>query len=507
MFDFCCTQTGSRVFQACLKWGSREQREQLHKRLLEHLPKLALNRYGYMVVLKILTYCVGISGANRTPTEAEKKVQAKALREFCDKFRGKDLHAAFYHKFGCRVLNGVYHSEIVANKEKRRILHDIAVPQAVALMRKEIPGSLTLREFLKAKDLTEEQRSTCMSHLRECLEKVVDKELLEVDIVHILFQAFCESAGESALRDLAEKCMAGAPYLLSSKAGSEALLRLLGIANAKQRKAFLKDCKGKFQALAMNPVDYVVCIRLATTVDDTVILSKTMLAEWFKDLSPLCFDKYGHKVLAWLLQPADKRLFSPYECECVALPAPGSLKAPDARLRELTRALKKPLREVLLAEPLKAATDAHAKNLFAAYLTSDWDAEVVEALLVAAEAEAKSKGFELLGNGTAITSLLTILKIESGSTAAAEDATAGFALPFWRRCLSPRLPDAVVSRCSFVILELLKAKSTSAAVSEALQKQRKKIDAAVKEAEAKGEVVSGARKLLASADELLNGKK
>ena len=32
---------------------------------------------------------------------------------------------------------------------------------------------------------------------------------------------------------------------------------------------------------------FQVMIRLATTVDDTVMLSKTMIAEWIKDLSAM----------------------------------------------------------------------------------------------------------------------------------------------------------------------------------------------------------------------------
>merc|ERR1712060_19661 len=100
-------------------------------------------------------------------------------------------------------------------------------------------------------------------------------------------------ASESQLKDLAEKCMAGAPYLLSSKPGAEALLRLLGVTNAKHRKAFLRDLKGKFSALATNSVDYLIMMRLANTVDDTVLLGKTMLAEWKDELETICFDKYG----------------------------------------------------------------------------------------------------------------------------------------------------------------------------------------------------------------------
>ena len=38
-----------------------------------------------------------------------------------------------------------------------------------------------------------------------------------------------------------------------------------------------------------------VMIRIATTVDDTVLLNKSMLAEWVQDIEEICFDKYGHK--------------------------------------------------------------------------------------------------------------------------------------------------------------------------------------------------------------------
>merc|ERR1719382_1252029 len=119
-----------------------------------------------------------------------------------------------------------------------------------------------------------------MENLREVVEKAVDKELLGFDIVHLIFQAFCEDASEAQLKDLADKCMAGAPYLLSSKPGAEALLRLLGVATAKHRRSLLRDLKGKFVALATNSVDYTVMMRLLNTVDDTVCLGKTVLAEW-----------------------------------------------------------------------------------------------------------------------------------------------------------------------------------------------------------------------------------
>lgn len=493
--QYCSKDIGSRVLQACLKWGSRSQRKRVFVVLKDDIPKMCTDRYGHVVVLKLLRY-ISRTSLERKPSEEEKKERTQNMREFLEAFHGKNLHTAFYHRQGCRVINAIYFSDAVSPKEKRRLLHDIAVPPAIALTRPESAGSKSLRQMLHAEDLTQDQHSTTMSHLREVLERSVDKELLGIDVVHLLFQAFCEDASESQLKDLAAKCMAGAPYLLSSKPGAEAVLRLLGVASAKERKEFCRELKGKYPALATNGVDYLVMIRLATTVDDTVMLKKTMLAEWLGELEDMCFDKYGHRVLSWIFRPDDPHLFSPYERTCIALPAPSALKKPETRRQELLQELRTPLRNVLLSAPLRAAADVHAKSVLTAYLSADWDAELVEALVAAAEEEAKKEeDFGLLGNGTCTTTLLVLLRVEP------DGAEAGLAQPLWQRCFKPRLVEAVMSRCAFVLLALLKNGAISAAAKTAIRGKRKELEAGATAAEAAGKVAKGARKLLEAVKE------
>mmetsp|Transcript_71808 Transcript_71808/g.199281 ORF Transcript_71808/g.199281 Transcript_71808/m.199281 type:complete len:624 (-) Transcript_71808:249-2120(-) len=496
--QYCSSEIGSRIVQACLKWGDREQRRRMLTLLKKDLPKMATDRYGHVVVQKLLTYIVKTS-TDRVPSAEEKKAQAQNLREFLEVFRGKTLRRAFFHKFGCRVINSIYFSDLVNSREKRLLLQEVAVPPTVALQRTELPGSRTLRQLLAGdSDLSQEHQTAVLTHLTDMVEKAVDKELLGVDIVHLLFQAYCEKATEAQLRDLAEKCMAGAPYLLSSKPGSEALLYLLGVASAKQRKAFCKDLKGKFVALATNAVDYLVMMRLIMTVDDTVLTVKSVLSEWMGELEKLVFDKYGHKVLVWVFRPDDPKYFDPNERRCMALPAPSSLKAADTRRQELARTLRPAIRTALEAGPLKAADDVYAKQLLAAFLSSEWDAGLIEAILNAGEKEASNPEFGLLGNGTSVSTLLMLLKLEPESP----PADARFAEPLWRRCFLPRLVTAATSRCAFVILEMLKREGpTSESVRAALRKQRKEVEAAVKAAEVAGSVVSGARKLLTALDE------
>mmetsp|Transcript_13516 Transcript_13516/g.31801 ORF Transcript_13516/g.31801 Transcript_13516/m.31801 type:complete len:673 (-) Transcript_13516:44-2062(-) len=487
--EYSNSKIGSRILQACLKWGTREQRRQVLTTLKEHLPKLAVNNHGHIVVQKLLKYAAR-TAAQRKPTEAERKEQAHVVRVFLDAFRGRNLQIVFYHKYGSRVINGLYFSEVIPAKDKRRLLHEVLVPETVTLARSQAPGSQTMREVLK--DLTEEQRNSMKAHLSECAEKAVNKELLGVDIVHFIFQHLCEDADEASLRKVAELCAAGSPFLLSSKPGAEALLRLLGVFSAKERKAFCKDLKGKFAQLTMNSVDYVVMIRLLMTVDDTVMLSKTLLAEWIADIETLIFDKYAHKALVWLLMPDDPRIFSPYERACAALPAPSSVKAKNTRLEELVRVVRAPLRNALLADPLKAAADLHAKDVLIGLLTMEWDGSLIEALVESSIREVDKDDCGLLGTGTSITTLLVLLRMEP--------AQAGVSLQklLWERCLCDRVAAVATTRCAFLLLELLKSGSCQSLVRKSLLQERSQVAAAVEAAKAKGSNVSGAEKLLGS---------
>eukprot|EP00928_Gymnodinium_smaydae_P060297 TRINITY_DN4390_c3_g3_i1.p1 TRINITY_DN4390_c3_g3~~TRINITY_DN4390_c3_g3_i1.p1 ORF type:complete len:618 (+),score=183.19 TRINITY_DN4390_c3_g3_i1:63-1856(+) len=500
LHQYCCSEVGSRVVQACLKWGSKEQKSKVLDALKDHLAKMSIDRYGCMVVMKLLRYCTR-TASERKPTPDEKKLRAKNSRSILEAFRGKGLRTAFFHKYGCRVVNSIYFSDFASVKEKRTMLHEVAVPQALALTRSEFDGR-PLRQLLAAKDLKNDDRAAMVSHLAEQVERCVEKELLACDVVHLLFQAYCEVASETQLRDLAGRCMAGAPNLLSSKPGAEAALYILGVATAKEKKAFCKELKGKFVALATNAVDYTVMMRLASIVDDTVMLEKTMLAEWMSDLETLCFDKYGAKVLSWLLRPDDPRIFSPYERQCLAVPAPSAIKAADKRRQEILRTIRPALLTVLQENALKVCSDVHAKDLLLAYMSSDWNAGIVEAVLSAVEAavskaagKPKKEELELIDNGTTTTTLIALLRIEP----AASDAP--LAAPLWRRCFQGRLAELAATRCTFVVRALLKnGGATADAVRSGVSKSRAAIEAAAKAAEASAAGTSGVRSLLAAID-------
>mmetsp|Transcript_47990 Transcript_47990/g.89862 ORF Transcript_47990/g.89862 Transcript_47990/m.89862 type:complete len:226 (+) Transcript_47990:1-678(+) len=219
-----------------------------------------------------------------------------------------------------------------------------------------------------------------------------------------------------------------------------------------------------------------------------------MVAEWIKEIESLCFDKYGHKVLAWILQPDDKHIFSPYERKCAAMPSPTSLKAPEARRQELLRPLKPAIRSVLLKAPLKAAADMHAKDLLAAYLAADWDALLVQGLLAAVQQEVAKEGLGLMNDGTVINTFLVLMKLDT-------DEGEKMKQPLWESCLKSHIVAAASGRSCFLLLAMLKgSQKLKESILGAVLAEKSGIEKALQAAEGSGSKVTGARNLLAEAE-------
>lgn len=541
MEKFGCSQDGSRVLQACLKWGSAKERRRITDLLVEHIRAMAADRYGHKTVLKLFTYGIKFA-TSRVPTEEErrsrKEALAKLLKPFCSD--RKKLAQLFFQKFGCAVVNHVFHMEALSRAQKWCLLNTVAVPPAYALQ--PPPGFSEAEPLVKAvanPQASEAQAKELLRHLRDVCDRCVDKELLCFDVVHEFFAALCKSspstpegkgaeeaekaaaAEDEEMNSLAEQVAEGAHHLLASKPGAEAFNRLVGYFPAKQKKAFCKTLKGKFMALATNSVDYLVLMRLQQVTDDTVMIGSTMLGELLQAeaIRELAFDKYGKKVLLWLLAPGSTRFFSPYELAQTGLPAPCSMKAEKTRRAELLKAALPKLRKALLedeagkatassssskggAEPvgsdnapllLRCAADKNARDLLNAVVDvgGDQGDHAVGLAFVEAAASAWASGKEelvgLLDSGTTVATVLGLLKGAGGTAIAPK---------LWAECVKPQLSRLVVSHWAFVVLELCKRSDTQQQALSALQGEKERLRKAAKAGAASGQSVKGVAALL-----------
>lgn len=267
------------------------------------------------------------------------------------------------------------------------------------------PASLpSLKEVLHREGtakIDDELHGNIVSHLHEVCRRTVDKELLLYQMWHNVWQQYCAIASESQLEELANHAEEGLPLLLSSRPGAEAMIRLLGVSSAKIKRHLCRALKGQWKTLATNEVDYVVLMRLVDTVDDTVLLSKTMFAELGDEMRALAFDKHGSKVLVHILtMDADpkrrRRVMTPYELGQLAIAAPVSRKELSLRCLEVCPKVTMKLRTEFESARAVAefAADVSARTVLVEYLARTSEEAVVSALLQAVS-DALQQGHEL----------------------------------------------------------------------------------------------------------------
>merc|ERR1711939_720394 len=67
--------------------------------------------------------------------------------------------------------------------------------------------------------------------------------------------------------------------LTSYRSGCKVLCKVIGYANAKERKAIIKAMKGHVADAFFHPEAYITVAKLLSSVDDTVLLQKSFLNE------------------------------------------------------------------------------------------------------------------------------------------------------------------------------------------------------------------------------------
>ena len=86
----------------------------------------------------------------------------------------------------------------------------------------------------------------------------------------------------------------------------------------------VKSFKPYMKKICAEENGHVVMMAVFDTVDDTVLVRKTLLAEVMSALEEVCDDQYGRRILLYLLSPRSKRHFSSQFLESVLKPGDGN---------------------------------------------------------------------------------------------------------------------------------------------------------------------------------------
>ena len=344
----------SRVVQAAIQFGTKEERLEIVKELTAtpgSLAELSKSQYAHFCVLKLIKYCHTDEVATKLvlknfrthmPTLVVHAVASRIVESMWTTFGEKkcvSLHSELY---------GPHFGLFVADTE--------AAPKSLTQLLKENPT----------------KKEKALEFLLKLLQKGMEKSLYGFTYFQDLIAEYCDNASGSDIRkNLCSTASDHAIHLLAGRTGTRAAALLATYSTPKDRKALLKSMKGYALSGLLHRDAYLAIVRLVQLTDDTVTVNKYILQELVtapkaeKDeeetphpLLQLCLSDSGSKFLLMQLTDASNRKFlDPYEQSIVGdenptirendgSEAPTSKKEPSLRRTQVLDHIKESLLQV-----------------------------------------------------------------------------------------------------------------------------------------------------------------
>ena len=308
----------SRVMQSILKYGTPQQVASLAAELHSELPALAKDPYATHLVRRLI--------------EVAGKAELPALTAA---FKGSAVRLA-RHPFAAPALDALYVRLSAAQRSS--LLAEFYGPQ-VALARNAQRASgldqadVTLASVLAAAPSTS-ARQAVLGRLAQALTPILEKGLVSFAYVHRLLAEFLPVCGAAGVADAATS-IAGPALLrmIHTPDGARAAAALLAGASARERKGAIKALKGRVVDVAKDPCGHVALLAALECVDDTALLSKSLLNELQPHLAMLARHRSARRLLLNLLHPRCPRYLPPDILAALpvqAAPAPGAAEAAGA---------------------------------------------------------------------------------------------------------------------------------------------------------------------------------
>jgi hypothetical protein len=221
----------SRITQCLLQFGTAQQKQQVLQELLAKAFEISKTPYGHFTILKAISYC--------TSPEDQKRI--------AHAFQGHFV-ALGTNVIGARTVESI--CSLYPPKLTRPLRAEFFGSKFIVLL-EEPPASL---DQLLEHSVTQPKRAMILDHMRDLVQKFVDKGLLEFKYVHELIWEYCRalsggpadgkgeiSTGDAKrMEDLSNQLLDSAPKLMATKAGARVVCVIASLGGAKERKRLLK---------------------------------------------------------------------------------------------------------------------------------------------------------------------------------------------------------------------------------------------------------------------------
>ncbi len=376
---------GSRIVQACLRYGTKEQIAQVKKACKEEFYKLMMNIYGRHLAVRLYDDAFD---------EAEKKAVQENVCSNMEKY--------VVHAYGSELVEHIYTK---AKAELKNKMFEAVFGNKLKFIKETEAPVVDVNKVLTEHPMVKEHVDR---HLEELVETFVDKGLIRLTFVQRIFLFFVKSATQNQLNKLLETVSENYLALLGSREGLYAASILFTAANPKVRKQMIKQLKTENENLVDNMVTnnlgIVFLMKVLTITDDTKLSCKLVLDRVLEIIDTIADNASTMRFLSGLTTENIKRYYASDDQEILSYDKfSTSKKEPALRLSEVLSHLMQ-----YLPERMEALIPAHlAEPGFCKFLTelmshlvrghvNDHTKMIIDMFLKAFEVEGVAKPFAAL---------------------------------------------------------------------------------------------------------------
>ncbi|XP_063770025.1 pumilio homolog 3 isoform X2 [Pseudophryne corroboree] len=315
----------TRVIQCYIKHGNEKRRQEVFEELKEHIVDLSKSKYARNIVRKFLMY-------------GSKSQVAEIIKSF--KGHVKKL---LRHSEASYIVEYAYNHKAIL--EQRNMLSEELYGNTFRFYKSTVHPSLD-----KVLEAQPKKKESVLEEMKQILVPLAQKEaVIKHSLVHKVFLDFFNHATPKIRSEMIEAIREAVIYLIHTHDGARVGMHCIWHGTPKDRKVFAKTMKTFVEKIATGEFSHLVLLAMFDCVDDTKLVKQIIISEVISSLPNLIKDKYGRKVLLYLLSRRNSAHFLP---EIIEVLKQGDVNAhskkdPAVRHRELLEAISGPLLKYL----------------------------------------------------------------------------------------------------------------------------------------------------------------
>uniref|UniRef100_UPI0037E711ED pumilio homolog 3 n=1 Tax=Semicossyphus pulcher TaxID=241346 RepID=UPI0037E711ED len=270
-----------RVLQCFIQFGSHEQRQEVFEELKDETITLCKSQYGKHVVKKLLMY-------------GNKELLAGVMQTFKGHVRQMLRHAA-----ASSIIEYAYNDKAVL--AQRLMLTEELYGNTFIVCKSTVCNTIE-----KVAKENPDKLNNIIDEMKQSLTPMAQKEqVIKHSLVHKVFLDFFLLAPEKQRTEMIESIRESVVYMAHTHDGARVAMHCLWHGTAKDRKVIIKTMKTYMVKFATGEFGHLVLFSIFDCVDDTKLVKQAVLSEILSSLDEVISNKYGKKVLLYLLSPRD----------------------------------------------------------------------------------------------------------------------------------------------------------------------------------------------------------